>query len=194
MLTHLIGALYKYETSCCVWVHKTVRPTFIMMSGPLSWLKSRDSTRRCIEKLLHWQCPPSSLSSERHKVGACSLLMLHSSWNNPTVFQTPKWTPKLDPPSPLQSPPLVPPPTPHTHPFSPSALNLPSKPPTHHPLLLPYMHPLVSCPYLGKDVLSARWRGGRGGCWVDTREAGGETVSTRSPFLIRTCLEFRPLS
>lgn len=99
------------------------------------------------------------------------------------------WTPLPPSKVPPQSPP-----TPHTHPFSPSALNLPSKPPTHHPLLLPYMHPLVSCPYLGKDVLSARWRGGRGGCWVDTREAGGETVSTRSPFLIRTCLEFRPLS
>lgn len=139
MLTHLIGALYKYETSCCVWVHKTVCPTFIMMSGPLSWLKSRDSTRRCIEKLLHWQCPPSSLSSERHKVGACSLLMLHSSWNNPTVFQTPKWTPKLDPPSPLQSPPLVPPPHPPYTPLFPLC-SKPTIQTTHPPPTPPPIH------------------------------------------------------
>ena len=46
----------------------------------------------------------------------------------------------------------------------------------------------------GRRGEERRREGGRGGRWVDTREAGGETVSTRSPFLIRTCLEFRPLS
>lgn len=94
--------------------------------------------------------------------------------------------------------PPCPPPSPYTPPFPLcSPTNQPTNQPTHHPLL-PYTHPLVSCPYLGRDVLSAGWRGGtggrEGGRWVDTREAGGETVSTHSPFLIRTCLEFRPLS
>lgn len=42
-----------------------------------------------------------------------------------------------------------------------SPTNQPTNQPTHHPLL-PCTHPLVSCPYLGRDVLSAGWRGGGG--------------------------------
>lgn len=97
----------------------------------------------------------SPLSCECHGAGVCSLLMLHSSWNNPTVFQTRKWTPKLDnTPHPTPHCPWTL--LPHTHPFFP--LFSQTNQPTHHPLL-PYTHPLVSCPYLGRDVLSAGWRG-----------------------------------
>lgn len=103
--------------------------------------------------MLRWQCPVSSLSSECHKATACSLLMLHFSWNNHTVFQTPKGTPKLENTS-LPLPQL----SPHASPPSPCS---PANQPTRHPLL-PCTHPLVSCPYLGRDVLSSVLGRGRG--------------------------------
>lgn len=102
--------------------------------------------------------PVSRLSSERHKATACSLLMLHFSWNNHTVFQTPKGMPKLDNTSlpPPQLSPHATPPAPSLHP---TPLCSPANQPTRHPLL-PCTHPLVSCPYLGRDVLSSElWLG-----------------------------------
>lgn len=107
--------------------------------------------------------PVSRLSSERHKATACSLLMLHFSWNNHTVFQTPKGMPKLDNTS-------LPPPqlSPHATPRPPAAPSLhptplcsPANQPTRHPLL-PCTHPLVSCPYLGRVVWALSSGLGRG--------------------------------
>lgn len=99
--------------------------TIVLILSPVTLI------RGCAEKkktMLLWQSPASRPSSGRHKAAACSLLMLHSSWNNPTVFQTPKWTPKLDN-TPLPSPPplLL---TPQTHPlFLPRPT---TNPPTTH--------------------------------------------------------------
>lgn len=136
--------------------------------------------------MLWWQCPVSCLSSERHKATACSLLMLHFSLNNHTVFQTPKGTPKLENTS-------LPPPqlSPHASPPFPPALQ-PTNPPATHssPACIPWSPVLIWV----ETFWVQSWGGDEGGRWVDTREAGGEAASTHSSFLIRTCLEFRPRS
>lgn len=133
------------------WVVKTFTNMSYMTWACLrlfGLLKSGDCFRRTQwNRTTLWQCCPFSPTT-------CAVLMLHSSWNNPTVFQTPKWTPKLDSTLPQR---------PHT-PLCPGRSPVQYNPPTQRPLL-PYTHPLVSCPYLGRDVLSAVWRWGlaRGG-------------------------------
>lgn len=109
--------------------------------------------------------------------------MLHFSWNNHTVFQTPKGTPKLDNTS-LPLPQL----SPHAAPQPPPALQ-PTNPPATHssPARIPWSPVLIWV----ETFWAQAWGGGEGGRRVDTREAGGEAVSTHSSFLIRTCLEFR---
>lgn len=99
--------------------------------------------------------------------------MLHFSWNNHTVFQTPKGTPKLDNTS-LPLPQL----SPHAAPQPPPLL---SSQPTHP--LLPCTHPLVSCPYLGRDILSSGLgRGwGRASSW---HKGGRRRSSERSQLFL----------
>lgn len=113
--------------------------------------------------------------------------MLHFSWNNHTVFQTPKGTPKLENTS-------LPPPqlSPRASPPSPLLSSQPTNPPATHssPARIPWSPVLIWV----ETFWAQSWGGGKGGRWVDTREAGGEVASTHSSFLIRTCLEFRPRS
>lgn len=162
------------------------------MISAVAWFKPHDFIWGCIEinstdnafPLLVW-----ALSVTKRE-GTCSVLMLHSSWNNPTVFQTPKWTPKLD----------TLPPTSPTHPLSPAVTVQPTNQPTHHPLL-PYTHPLVSCPYLGErrserlvEEGSRRRRAEREGFGLTQGRQEEKQWTLASSFLIRTCLEFRPLT
>lgn len=88
------------------------------------------------------------------------------------------------------------PPRPTPFPSPPLHPSLLSSQPTHPPAThssharIPWSPVLIWV----ETFWALAWGGGEGGRWVDTREAGGEAASTRSSFLIRTCLEFRPLS
>lgn len=89
----------------------------------------------------------------------------------------------------MQTPPPHPPLVPSTPLCSPKQ---PTNPPATHSshARIPWSPVLIWV----ETFWALAWGGGEGGRWVDTREAGGEAASTRSSFLIRTCLEFRPLS
>lgn len=103
--------------------------------------------------------------------------------------------PKLDNtslPPPQLSPPHAPPPCPSLPSPPPRSALQPTNPHTTHSS---HARILWSPVLIWVETFWAlAWGGGEGGRWVDTREAGGEAASTRSSFLIRTCLEFRPLS
>lgn len=168
---------------CCVCVHRTVLVTFCTTHHdhcpdlnpviPVEDVLKNGSTDNALplvwaltvtkwEHVHCWCCIPAGTIPLFSKPESGRL-----NWTTPPTFPNNPATP----------------PPPYTSPFPPSALQ-PTNHPTHHPLL-PYTHPLVSCPYLGRDVLSAGCRGGgRGGRALGWHKGGRRRNSEHSqPFL-----------